>query len=195
MILGLTGGIASGKSTVSNILKELKIKIIDADLIARKISEKEEIKEEIILKLGKKILNSKKEIDREKLKIIVFKDKKKLEILNNIYHPRIKDEFKKIKENYNKDDIIIFDVPLLFETGIDKECDEIILVCVDEKVQIKRIIKRDKVDKELAEKIIKSQMSQEDKKKRADIVLYNNGTLEDLTWETKKIIKDIIRRK
>ncbi|MFA6708135.1 MAG: dephospho-CoA kinase [Fusobacterium sp.] len=195
MIVGLTGGISSGKSTVSNILKELKIKIIDADIIAKKISEKKEIKKEIISKFGEYILNSKKEIERRKLREIVFKDKEKLKILNSIYHPRIKDEFKKIKENHNKDDIIIFDVPLLFETDIDKECNKIILVCIDEEIQIERLMKRDGIDSDLAKMIIKNQMPQEEKMKKADIILYNNGTLDELTRKTKMIIKEIIRRK
>jgi len=195
MIVGLTGGIASGKSTVSNILKELKIKIIDADIIAKKISEKAEIKKEILLKFGEEILNSQKEIERRKLREIVFKNKEKLKILNSIYHPRIKDEFKKIKENHNKDDIIIFDVPLLFETDIDKECDEIILVCIDEEIQIDRLMKRDGIDSDLAKMIIKNQMPQKEKMKKADIILYNDGTLDELTRKTKMIIEDIIRRK
>ncbi|MGO2117468.1 MAG: dephospho-CoA kinase [Fusobacterium sp.] len=195
MIVGLTGGIASGKSTVSNILKELEIKIIDADIIAKKISEKKEIKKEIISKFGEDILNSKKEIERGKLREIVFKDKEKLKILNSIYHPRIKDEFKKIKENHNKDDIIIFDVPLLFETDIDKECDEIILVCIDEEIQIERLMKRDCIDSDLAKMIIKNQMSQKEKMKKTDIILYNDGTLDELARKTKIIIEDIIRRK
>ncbi|WP_163468034.1 dephospho-CoA kinase [Fusobacterium sp. IOR10] len=195
MIVGLTGGIASGKSTVSNILKELEIKIIDADIIAKKISEKAEIKKEILLKFGEEILNSQKEIERRKLREIVFKNKEKLKILNSIYHPRIKDEFKKIKENHNKDDIIIFDVPLLFETDIDKECDKIILVCIDEEIQIDRLMKRDGIDSDLAKMIIKNQMPQEEKMKKADIILYNDGTLDELTRKTKMIIEDIIRRK
>ncbi|MDP0488338.1 MAG: dephospho-CoA kinase [Fusobacterium sp. JB019] len=195
MILGLTGGIASGKSTVSNILKKLGIKIIDADLMAKKISNQKYIKREIALRLDETLLDSNYEIDREKLKKIVFKDKKKLEILNSIYHPRIKEEFKKIKENHNKNDIIIFDVPLLFETGINKYCDLVILVCVDEEIQIERIMKRDGIDKKLAIEIIKSQMSQKEKKDMADIIIYNNNTLDKLKKETMKIIKDIIRRK
>lgn len=195
MIIGLTGGISSGKSTVSNILKELEIKIIDADIIAKKISEKKEIKKEIILKFGEEILNSKKEIERKKIREIVFKDKEKLKILNNIYHPRIKAEFKKIKENHNKDDIIIFDVPLLFETDIDKECDKIILVYIDKEIQIDRLMKRDGIDSDLAKMIIKNQMPQEEKMEKADIILYNNGTLDELTKKTKMIIKNIMRRK
>ncbi|MFK4785883.1 dephospho-CoA kinase [Fusobacterium sp. MFO224] len=195
MILGLTGGIASGKSTVSNYLKKMGIKIIDADLMAKEISEKKEIKEEIALKLGKDLLNSSYEIDREKLKKIVFKNKEKLEVLNKIYHPRIREEFKKIKENSNKDDIIVFDVPLLFETGIDKECDKVILIFIKEEIQIKRLIKRDGIDRELAIQIIRSQMSQEEKKNKADIIIYNNGSLDNLKEETKKVINKIVRRK
>lgn len=191
MILGLTGGIGSGKSTVSKFFKEEGLKIIDADLIVKKISKQKKLKQELVLKIDKDILNSKKEIDKEKLKKIVFNDKEKLEILNGIYHPKIKEEFCKIREKYNHDDLIVFDAPLLFESGLDKECDKIILVCVEEKIQIERVVSRDNVDKKLAKQIIEAQMPQEEKKKKADIIIYNNGSLEELIEKAKKILFEL----
>lgn len=191
MILGLTGGIGSGKSTVSKFFKEEGLKIIDADLIVKKISKQKKLKQELVLKIDKDILNSKKEIDKEKLKKIVFNDREKLEILNGIYHPKIKEEFCKIREKYNHDDLIVFDAPLLFESGLDKECDKIILVCVEEKIQIERVVSRDNVDKKLAKQIIEAQMPQEEKKKKADIIIYNNGSLEELIEKAKKILFEL----
>jgi len=127
MIIGLTGGIASGKSTVSKYLAEKGFKVYDADKIAKDISEKKLVQEEIIATFGDKILEENRNIDRKKLKEIVFEDKEKLKQLNAIIHPKVIDFYKKLKEK-NTDEIIIFDVPLLFESGIEKFCDKILAV-------------------------------------------------------------------
>ncbi len=193
MIIGLTGGIASGKSTVSNILKKFEIFIVDADKIAKELGNRKDVIKEIQEKISQDILDDKNNIDRIKLKNIVFSDKSKLEILNSIFHPKIKDELKKIKLNFSKNDIIIFDVPLLFETDIYKMCDKNILVYVDEEVQIKRLILRDKITRELAKKIIDSQMSLEEKKLKSDILVENNGTIAELEEKIKMIYKNILK--
>ena len=108
MIAGLTGGIASGKSTVSNIFRSFGVEIADADIIAKKISEREDVIQEIEKIFGKDVLSAEGQIDRVKLKEVVFSDKNKLIQLNNIIHPKVMEEFKKIKENTPKNDIIIF---------------------------------------------------------------------------------------
>lgn len=190
MIAGLTGGIASGKSTVSNIFRSFGVEIADADIIAKKISEREDVIQEIEKIFGKDMLSAEGQIDRVKLKEVVFSDKNKLVQLNNIIHPKVMEEFKKIKENTPKNDIIIFDIPLLFEAGMDKMCDTVILVYADRETQIERIKARDGVSRELAEKIIDAQMSLEDKKEKSDIHIENNGTQEEL----KKKVEDIYRK-
>ena len=190
MIAGLTGGIASGKSTVSNIFRSFGVEIADADIIAKKISEREDVIQEIERIFGKDMLSAEGQIDRVKLKEVVFSDKNKLVQLNNIIHPKVMEEFKKIKENTPKNDIIIFDIPLLFEAGMDKMCDTVILVYADRETQIERIKARDGVSRELAEKIIDAQMSLEDKKEKSDIHIENNGTQEEL----KKKVEDIYRK-
>lgn len=190
MIAGLTGGIASGKSTVSNIFRSFGVEIADADIIAKKISEREDVIQEIEKIFGKDVLSAEGQIDRVKLKEVVFSDKNKLVQLNNIIHPKVMEEFKKIKENTPKNDIIIFDIPLLFEAGMDKMCDTVILVYADRETQIERIKARDGVSRELAEKIIDAQMSLEDKKEKSDIHIENNGTQEEL----KKKVEDIYRK-
>lgn len=192
MIVGLTGGIASGKSTVSNILKKFGIYIADADKIAKDLGNREDVIKEIQEKIAKDILDDKNNIDRVKLKNIVFSDKTKLEVLNSIFHPKIKEELKKIKLNSSKNDIIIFDVPLLFETDIYKICDKNILVYVDEEIQIQRLILRDKITRELAKKIIDSQMSLEEKKLKSDILIENNGTISELEEKIEIIYKNIL---
>lgn len=191
MIIGLTGGIASGKSTVSKILKELGAIIVDADIKAKEISEREDVIIEAKNIFGNDIIDNNGKIDRVKLKEIVFSNKEKLKELNNLIHPKVVNEFKKIKESSNKNDIIIFDVPLLFETGMDKMCEKIILVFADKDTQIKRMIERDNIDKKLAEKIINSQMSLEEKLKKSQIHIENNGTLEDLKKKAENIYREL----
>ncbi|MBS5037947.1 MAG: dephospho-CoA kinase [Fusobacterium sp.] len=191
MIVGLTGGIASGKSTVSKMFKELGAEIIDADIKAKEISQREEVVSKMKNIFGNKILNENGKIDRNKIKEIVFSDKEKLKMLNNLIHPKVMEEFKKIKENADKNDIIIFDIPLLFETGMDKMCDKIMLVFVDINTQIKRMIERDNITEELAVKIINSQMSLDEKLKKSEIHIENNGTLENLREKAENIYREL----
>ena len=190
MIIGLTGGIASGKSTVSKYLAEKGFKVYDADKIAKDITEKKSVQEEIITTFGDKILDENGNVDRKKLKEIVFEDKEKLKQLNAIIHPKVIDFYKKLKEK-NTDEIIIFDVPLLFESGIDKFCDKILVVISDYEIQINRIVERDKIDRELASKIIKSQLSNEERIKKADVVIDNNSSLEDLFEKVERFCERI----
>lgn len=192
MILGLTGGIASGKSTVSKIFKKYGIYIADADKIAKELGNRKDVIDEIGEKISKIVIDKNGIVDRAKLKEIVFSDKSKLEILNKIYHPKIREEFKKIKLNSSKNDIIIFDVPLLFETGMYTLCDKNILVYVNEDIQIERLIARDGITKELAKKIIDSQMSLDEKKSKSDILIENNDSLEELEKKVEIVYKKIL---
>ena len=190
MIIGLTGGIASGKSTVSKYLAEKGFKVYDADKIAKDISGKKSVQEEIILTFGNEILDENGNVDRKKLKEIVFGDKEKLKQLNAIIHPKVIDFYKELKEK-NTDKIIIFDVPLLFESGIDKFCDKILVVISDYEIQLDRIVERDKIDRELAEKIIKSQLSNEERIKKTDVIIENNSSLEDLFEKVERFCETI----
>ncbi|WP_281699459.1 dephospho-CoA kinase [Cetobacterium somerae] len=197
MILGLTGGIGSGKSTVSKIFLSMGIKVFDADLIAKDILETEQVKEEIKEKLGKEFINLKSNsVDKELLKKEVFNNSKKLNILNRIVHPRVVDIYKKkYLEFKDKKEIVIFDVPLLFEVNLERYCDKVIVVDIDLKVQIERIKNRDNIDVALINKIIAAQMSREERNIKADILIENNGSLEELKQKIEKIIKDIERGK
>lgn len=197
MILGLTGGIGSGKSTVSKIFLSMGIKVFDADLIAKDILETEQVKEEIKEKLGKEFINLKSNsVDKELLKKEVFNNSKKLNILNGIVHPRVVDIYiKKYLEFKDKKEIVIFDVPLLFEVNLERYCDKVIVVDIDLKVQIERIKNRDNIDVTLINKIIAAQMSREERNMKADILIENNGSLEELKQKIEKIIKDIERGK
>ncbi|MGL4786315.1 MAG: dephospho-CoA kinase, partial [Cetobacterium sp.] len=194
---GLTGGIGSGKSTVSKIFLSMGIKVFDADLIAKDILETEQVKEEIKEKLGKEFINLKSNsVDKELLKKEVFNNSKKLNILNGIVHPRVVDIYiKKYLEFKDKKEIVIFDVPLLFEVNLERYCDKVIVVDIDLKVQIERIKNRDNIDVALINKIIAAQMSREERNIKADILIENNGSLEELKQKIEKIIKDIERGK
>lgn len=191
MIIGLTGGIASGKSTVSNFLKEKGFKIYDADIIAKEIMQKKEIIKSLIDIFGGEVYNE-NTLNREYIKKIVFNNKEKLNELNNLVHCEVFNYYKEIKSKIKKDEKVIFDIPLLFETKMDTLCDMTIVVAIDLDKQIERVMKRDNIDKELAIKIINSQMALEDKIKRATIVIENNGTLEELKKNIDNVINSVI---
>ncbi|BBA50146.1 dephospho-CoA kinase [Fusobacterium varium] len=180
MIVGLTGGIASGKSTVSNFFKKLGLEVLDADGIVKEVSQKEDTIKKIVKVFGKNILDGNGKIIREKLRKEAFENRELLNKLNEIIHPQVIEIFVKKKKETSEDSIVIFDIPLLYEAKMENLCDKIIVVYIKREQQIKRVIERDKNTRELAEKIIDAQMSLEEKSKRADIVINNNSTLEDL---------------
>ena len=188
-IIGLTGSIATGKSQVTSVLKELDIKVIDADEIAKEVLKKEDIQNEIEKKLNHKF-REKEEFKKELLSKYVFEDTKRLEILNSITHKEI---FKRINEEIENsmDQVIVVDIPLLIEIN-DKlkeynfKYDYLWLVYANEKTQLERLMKRDNISKEEAMKKIKSQISINKKRKVADVVLYNDGTKKELMFQIVK---------
>ena len=180
MIAGLTGGIASGKSTVSNYFREFGAEVLDADVVAKELSEKEENVAKIIEIFGNEILDENGNISRKKMRERAFLEKDKLKQLNELLHPQVIEVFKNKKENTKEDEIVIFDIPLLFEAGMENLCDTVIVVYISKRVQLERMMKRDRHGIDLAERIIESQMSMSDKIDKADIIINNNCTLEDL---------------
>lgn len=180
MIVGLTGGIASGKSTVSNYFREFGAEVLDADVVAKELSEKEENVAKIIEIFGNEILDENGNISRKKMRERAFLEKDKLKQLNELFHPQVIEVFKNKKENTKEDEIVIFDIPLLFEAGMENLCDTVIVVYISKRVQLERMMKRDRHGIDLAERIIESQMSMSDKIDKADIIINNNCTLEDL---------------
>lgn len=193
-IIGITGGIATGKSTVSNIVKKLGYKVIDADIIAREVVQKgKPAYEEIIKCFGDTIIDEFGNINRKKLGNIIFEDEKKREKLNSIIHPYIMEAIKQSIEE-NKDEKVIFlDIPLLIET-MDKlkdyniKLDEIWLVYVDEESQIHRLMERDNIKRREALNRIQAQMPMELKKKYATVVIDNRGSIEELQEQVKDLI-------
>ena len=180
-IIGITGGIATGKSTVSKILKDNGNLVIDADVLSRKVVEIGQPAYNDIVKIfGVDILNDDKSIDRKALGRLIFSDNRLKSQLNNVTHPYIFQEMKKeISKKCRENKIIFLDIPLLFEEyskimelGIDFE--ETWLVYVNEKAQLCRLMKRDNLDREESKKRINSQMSMDTKYKMADVIIDNN---------------------
>lgn len=204
MIIGLTGGIGTGKSTVSNIFRQKGIPVVDTDVIAREVIDYPEVVNEIIRNFGTEILEEetqqeqgqnkfkKKKISRNKLGQIVFKDEKKVGILNSIMHPLILKKMKEETESLKKDNkIVVVDVPLLFEISLEKEFDIVLLVYANRKTQIKRIIKRDNRTEKEAVNIINSQIDIEKKKEKSDYIISNNRNLKRLRRKVEKFLESL----
>ena len=187
-IIGLTGSIASGKSTVSNKLKQLGYKIIDCDEINHQILEQNQIGyTSVLAEFGSDILDVDLEIDRKKLGSIIFNDKTAKEKLNQILHPLIKSI---VKEEIEKieDGLVFLDCPLLFETDFHELCDLKVVVYVNMDMQISRLMERDNITFPEALKKIYAQMSLDDKLTLADYVLDNCHSLSDLDWQIKQLL-------
>ena len=194
MIIGLTGGIATGKSQSSKIFKELGCYIIDADKLSRTLTTKDsKCLKEIVETFGTDILNYNGTLNRKKLGQIVFNDKQAKMDLERIIHPHIiKKTNEIIAKKYNKTNIIV-DAPLLFEVGLDRVCDKVIVIYARYHIQITRFMKRDNLSKEEAIKRIALQMPIEDKMRLADITIDNSGTLIDLKKNVKFIYRILIK--
>ncbi len=183
LIIGLTGGIASGKSVVAKLLEEKGAHLIDADTLAREAVEPgRPAWQEIVNWLGESVLLPNQTIDRVKLANLVFNDRRMLEKLNKIVHPWVGSRFIAISEEIKKrepDAILVYDIPLLIEAGMQKMVDHILLVYVPREVQIARLQQRNGLSRAEAELRLKAQMPLEDKRKHADTVIDNNGSLAD----------------
>lgn len=192
LVIGLTGGIASGKSTVSSILKQMGSTIIDADIEARLAVEKgTEAYEEIVRHFGHDILNEHAEIDRAKLGSIIFHDEKQRLKLNSIVHPAVRRQMVAKKEDAisRGESLIILDIPLLFESKLEYMADRTLLIYADEGTQLDRLMERNGLSAEEAKARIQSQMPLSDKRKLADEMIDNNGTLNETRLQLNKLLK------
>ncbi|MCG3086147.1 dephospho-CoA kinase [Anoxybacillus kestanbolensis] len=181
LTIGLTGGIASGKSTVAAMFRDLHIPVIDADEIAHRVTAIDgEAYQLIVETFGSEILDSNGAIDRRKLGAIVFHDEQKRKQLNAIVHPLVRKHMLQQKEQYARkgEKAVVLDIPLLFESNLEHLVDRILVVYVDEQIQLRRLCERNGFSFEEAWARIKSQMPLEQKRKKADAVIDNNGTIE-----------------
>lgn len=193
LTVGLTGGIASGKSTVSSLLIKKGYTVIDADIEARLAVEKgEEAYQEILRHFGERVLLKDGSIDRAELGSIIFHNETERKALNSIVHPAVRKRMTALKERAisRKEQLIILDIPLLFESKLQYMCDKTILVYADEDIQLQRLMQRNHLSEKEAMARIQSQMPLKDKKALADAVIDNNGTIE----ETEKQLWGILKK-
>jgi len=190
-VVGLTGNIASGKTEVAKIFKDLGARVIDADQIAREVVKPGEIVwEEIHKEFGEDILNPDRTINRLKLGEIVFNDNEKRDRINKITHPKIIERMKELIKKYKRDNVkvVIIEATLIVEKGGLKDTiEELIVVTSDKETQIKRILERDGFKREEAISRIESQMPITEKVKHASYVIDNSGTLS----ETRKQVEEV----
>jgi len=193
LIIGLTGGIGSGKTTLTNILREKKFSVIDADAISRKIMDEEETSRQVINCFGERIVDSNGKIDRRKLREIVFKDDELLGKLNKIFHEKIRLHINKNIEKLKKEgkSVIFIDAPLLIENKLDKMVDEVWIVYCSIDTQIERVMKRDNSNRESIEQIMKRQMPLHEKLKHADICFQNEGSINELKVKLESALTDL----
>jgi dephospho-CoA kinase len=201
LIIGLTGGIVSGKSTVARMFKDLGANIVDADKLGHKVILPQGAAWKRIIKIfGKDILQKDQTINREKLGKIVFANQNLLKKLNKITHPEIikliKKEISLAKDNSKEEKkILIIDAALIYETKIDRLMDKIIVVYLDEEEQLKRLIKRNNLSEKEALQKIKSQIPLKEKIEIADYVIDNNDSLDKTREQVEKIWENLISRK
>jgi dephospho-CoA kinase len=189
----LTGSIATGKSTVAQIFKDLGGHIIDTDVIAREVVEPDQPGlEEVKKAFGAGVINQDGTLNRESLRNIIIHDKEKRKQLDNILHPHINNRVYQLLDNYRNNDDgmpVIIDVPLLFEAGWDRMFNKSIVVYVPVEIQVERLMIRDGIDRITAEKNVAAQFSIEEKKVKASIVIDNSGSLEKTTEKSEKIFE------
>ncbi|WP_066258082.1 dephospho-CoA kinase [Neobacillus drentensis] len=193
LVIGLTGGIASGKSTVSNLFKEMDITVVDADIEARlAVMKGESAYVKILAEIGEDILLDNGEIDRQRLGSIIFYQEEKRQILNEIVHPEVRKRMRDQVEQAikNSEEVVVLDIPLLFESKLTYMVDKTLLVYVNNETQLKRLIERNNLSEGDARARIRSQMPLSDKIKLADAVIDNNGSIAD----TKKQLLEILEQ-
>ena len=195
-IVGLTGGIASGKSEAAKIFQKLGARVIDADTVSRAVMRPQtECWHQVTAVFGKEILNDDSTIDRAKLAGIVFSDQKKRLQLNSLVHPAIIHQIEGLLARIEKDEpeaLVIIDAALLVETGIYSRCDKLIVLCAAEETQIKRLVERDGMSRKEAQKRIDAQLPLVEKVKVADYLIKNDGSLETLQTETRGVFQSLL---
>ena len=182
-IVGLTGGISSGKSTVSSYLKQLKIPVIDADEVARKVVEpNSQGAIEIRKAFGSDVFEEDGSLNRQKLGALIFSNKENRQKLDDLLQPLIKIMILDEIEEYRQkgENMIVLDLPLLFEKQYEELCEEIIVVYIPKELQLERLMRRNQYTNQEALSRIDSQLSIEEKRKRATVLLDNQGTIQQL---------------
>ena len=178
-VIGITGGISTGKSTLCGCLREIvpNAKFFNADYAARALVDLDpEVKKEIRREFGNAIFSADQGLNREKLRHIVFTDAAKRRVLEQILHPRIRRQWSTEAETHrNSPDFFFADIPLLYETGGERLCDRVVVVACSNKTQLRWLMERMSLERSATEQMINSQMPLDEKIRRADHVVWNNG--------------------
>lgn len=180
LVIGLTGGIASGKTAVSRYFERLGVPVIDADVVAREVVEPGQAGLDAVVKeFGAEILDDQSRLDRRKLRSLVFEDSTDRRTLESILHPLIRQHMEAQLEDLN-DDYAVLTIPLLLETGQADMVDRILVVDASESAQVERARKRDGVGEQEVRQIISAQARRADRLAKANDVIENSGTLDEL---------------
>ena len=192
MIIGLTGGIGSGKTAVSDTFEKLGITVVDADLASRVVVEKgKPCLEEIAKHFGDDILNENDELNRAKLREIIFNSDSEKSWLESLLHPAIAEQIKD-ELNASKSPYTILVSPLLLETNQRDFCDKVLVVDVPIELQMERTTKRDGVSEDQVKSIIKSQINRDERLQLADEIILNEGSIEDLEMIVRELHEKLI---
>ncbi len=190
-IIGITGSIGSGKSHVANLINERGIPRIDTDEVYHGfVSKRSPMTEEIEKHFGSEVINPDGSLNRKELGKIVFSDPEKLQLLNSLTHETVKARVREMLADYQKagEMAVLVEVPLMFESGFNKECDEVICVVADDDVRLERICKRDGISEKDAKKRMKNQKDNDFYIANSSIIVYNNGS-EDISALVSSIVK------
>ncbi len=193
-LVGLTGGIASGKSTVAKILTELGAAIVDADILSREVvAPGHDGWKEIVATFGRDVLQADQNLDRQKLRTLIFNNPDARKQLEAIIHPRVRAlAEQRIREQGEAGyAVVVYEVPLLFEGNLQEWLRPVILVASNVDLQRQRLQRRDGLDASAAQKHIDAQMNLEDKRKLADYVIENDGSLADLESQVRAVLAKI----
>jgi len=193
-LVGLTGGIASGKSAVAKILAQLGAAIVDADVLSREVvAPGHEGWKEIVATFGSEVLQTDQTLDRQKLRTLIFNNPDARKQLEAIIHPRVRAlAERRIREHGEAGyAVVVYEVPLLFEGNLQEWLRPVILVACDVEIQRQRLRQRDGLDAAAAQKHIDAQMSLEEKRKLADYVIENDGSLADLESQVRVVLAKI----
>ena len=196
--VGLTGGIATGKSTVVRMLVEEGARVIDHDGLVHALQEPgQPVWLRIVEAFGRDILDTEERIDRKKLGALVFVDEERRKLLEGIVHPAVLEEGRRQREEIVREDaqaIILSDIPLLLEVGMQDQFDLVLLVYAPPELQIQRVMKRNNLTREEAIARLKSQMPIDEKLKFAHLVIRNDGTMRELEKRVDEVWQDLLSR-
>ncbi|RLE08937.1 dephospho-CoA kinase [Candidatus Aerophobetes bacterium] len=191
MVLGITGNIGCGKTTVAKMFEKLGAQVIEADKVGHLLLKRKKVKERLVRAFGRSILDERGEVVRKNLRGIVFKDRKKLTQLNRILHPLMAEEMKKMISSSPRP-LIVVDAAVLFEAGWQSLVDKVLVVTSSYETQMRRIKETTNLSLEELEGIMQAQLPQEEKVKRADYVIENEGSLDELESKVKKLWEEVL---